>query len=276
MAAKRAILILILTLLVKSYDCQSFLDTLTYSLDTNLLDLKVDKLNNKWFIYETRIIRVSAEKAYNDTLDNLNLNQVSLDLSTPLKNLFYFKNKNLVEIKNTRWGTISSFKLDPIQIYQPSFVKFTADRMIWILDISENKFHKLNENGVRISQKNNPFKVNEEFYFPTEVVILKNNSIALDPSYGIFVLDDYGNLIQAKQFDSCRRLYEYKGQIYIANGNSLIQFQNKFNGDIDFSKFKKIEFDFRVQSLQTFNENALIFLGNKRIYELKNFEKLFE
>ena len=276
MVARRVILILTLTLLAKLNYCQSFLDTLPFQLDTTLLDLKVDKLNNKWLIYQNKIIRVSSEKAYNDTLDNLDVQQLNLDLNIPLKNLFYFKNKNLVEIKNSRWGVISRFKLDALLIHQPSFVKFTADRMIWVLDISENQLYKLNENGVIVSQKRNPFKVNQQFYFPAEVVLLKNNNIALDSNFGVFVMDDYGNLIQAKKIDSCRRLYEYKGQIYIARGNSLIQFQNKFNGDIDFSKFKKIEFNSIVQSLQTYNENALIFFENKRIYELKNLDNLFE
>ncbi len=276
MAATRAILILILTLLVKSYYCQTFLDTLTYTLDTTLLDLKVDKLNNKWLIYENRIIRISPEKSYNDTLDNLNLRQLSLDLNTPLKNLFYLRNKNTIEIKNSRWGVVSNIKLDPLHIFEPAFVKFTADKMIWILDVSENMLHKLNENGVKISQKRNPFKVNGQFYFPTEVIQIKNFTLALDTSYGIFILDDYGNLVQYKKMGSCQGIFEFKGNAYLSKQNYLIQFQTRPSGEIDLTKTKRIEFSSPVISLQFFNENALILLKNKRIYELKNFENLFE
>jgi hypothetical protein len=276
MAARRAILILILTLLVKSYYCQTFLDTLIYSRDTTLLDLKVDKLNNKWLFFENRIIRVSPEKSYNDTLDNLNLRQLSLDLNTPLKNLFYFRHKNTIEIKNSRWGVISNIKLDPLHIFEPAFVKFTVDKMIWVLDVSENILYKLNENGVKISQKRNPFKVNGQFYFPTEVVQIKNYTLAIDTSYGIFILDDYGNLVQSKKMGSCQGIFEYKGNAYLNKQNYLFQFQTKHTGEIDMTNPKRIEFSSPVISLQVFNENALILFRNKRIYELKNFENLFE
>jgi hypothetical protein len=199
-----------------------------------------------------------------------------MDLNTPLKNLFYFRNKNTIEIKNSRWGVISNIKLDPLHIFEPSFVKFTADKMIWILDVSENILYKLNENGVKISQKRNPFKVNGQFYFPTEVVQIKNYTLALDTSYGIFILDDYGNLVQYKKMGSCQGIFEYKGNAYLSKQNYLIQFQTRHSGEIDMVKTKKIEFSSPVNSLQFFNENALILFKNKRIYELKNFENLFE
>jgi hypothetical protein len=114
MAAKKLILILTLTSFVRVFQAQSFLDSFTLKFDSALVDLKVDKLNNQWFIYNNKIIRSSNEKAYNDTLLNQNNAQLHLDLNTPLKNLFYYRNKNSVEVKNSRWGTISSFRLDAL------------------------------------------------------------------------------------------------------------------------------------------------------------------
>jgi hypothetical protein len=276
MAVRKAILILTLTLVVSQFQAQSFLDSINFVIDTNLINIKVDKLNNKWLIYENKIIRTSNEKAYNDTFENLNLHQLSLDLNVPLKNLFYSSKKNSVEIKNSRLGVISSFKLDALQIFQPSFVNFTADKMIWVLDISANLLHKLNENGVKISQKSNPFRINGRSFFPTELVQLKNSSILLDKKYGVFILDDYGNLSQSKKIDSTKHLFEFNGKVYLSKGKSLIQFQSNSLGEIDLTKEKHLNFDVPILSLQSFNENALILFEDKRIYELKNFESLFE
>ena len=276
MIARKTILILTLTLFVRGTSAQSFLDTLIYQVDSSLVDLKVDKLNNQWFIYDNKIIRKSAEKAYNDTLENLHIAQLSLDLNNPLKNLFYYRNNNAVEVKNSRWGTISNFKLDALQIFQPSFVNFSADKMIWILDISSNTLYKLNENGVQISHKSNPFKVKNSFYFPTKLIQLKNYSIALDSSYGIFILDDYGSLVQHLELKSVQKIYEFKGKVYFTQGDTVIQLQTTTKDEINLSKTKKIVFPCSILSLQTYNENALILFENKRIYEMKNFESLFE
>lgn len=276
MAVKKAILILTLTSFVRVVQAQSVLDSLKFYSDSTLVDLKVDKLNNQWFIYDYKIIRKSNEKAYNDTLENLHFAHLSLDLNIPLKNLFHYKNTNSVEIKNSRWGVISNFKLDALQIYQPSFVNFSADKMIWILDISGNTLFKLNENGVKISQKPNPFKIENKFFYPTELIQIKNECIALDKTYGIFILDDYGNLIQHLKMDSTKKIYECKGKVYASQGKTLIQFQATSKMSIDLTLTKKLNFPNTILSLQTYNENALILFENKRIYELKNFESLFE
>jgi hypothetical protein len=276
MAVRKAILILTLTLFVSAVQAQSALDSFKYYSDSTLVDLKVDKLNNQWFIYDNKIIRKSIEKAYNDTIENIHIPQLSLDLTIPLKNLFYYRDKNRVEIKNSRWGTISSFKLDALQIFQPCFVNFSTDKMIWILDVSSNTLYKLNENGVKISQKPNPFKVENKFFYPTELIQLKNECIALDKTYGIFILDDYGNLVQHLKTDSTQKIFEYKGKVYLSHGKTLIQFQATSKMAIDLTQTKKLHFPNTILSLQTYNENALILFENKRIYELKNFESLFE
>lgn len=276
MKVAKTTLILTLILLSKENSAQSFLDTLNYSIDSNLKYIKVDKLNNIWYIYENKIIRTSSEQAYNDTLDNLNIQQLSLDLSTPLKNLFYFRNKNSVEIKNSRWGLISSFKLDALQIFEPSLVNFTSDKMVLILDVRENMLYKLNENGVKVNQKTNPFRIYNKYYFPKEMIPYKNYCIALDTTYGIFLIDDYGNLSQTKKIEYCQNLFEHKGKIYLSQGNILLQIQTTAKGILDFSIVKKAIFPSAIRSLQTLNENALILFENKRIYELKNFESLFK
>ena len=189
MVAKRIISILILTQVSFSFFSQSILDSLTYSVDSALIDLKVDKLNNKWYIYDHKIVRSSAEIAYNDTLNFQNIGNVQLDLQIPLKNLFFHRSSNTIEINNSRWGVLSKFRLDQLQIYQPTFVKFTLDKMILVLDVNNNSLYKINENGVKISQNLNPFRIGNQSYFPTQIIQLRNQSLALDTNYGLFIIN---------------------------------------------------------------------------------------
>ena len=276
MVPKRLISIFILTLVSLSFYSQSLLDSLSYLTDTALLDIKVDKLNNKWYIYDHKIIRISAEKAYNDTLNFQNISDVYLDIQNPLKNLFYHRSTNTIEINNSRWGVISKFRLDQIQIYQPAFVKFTLDKMILVLDISNNALFRINENGVKISQNANPFTIGNQSYFPTQIIQLKNHSLALDSHYGLFVINEYGSLIQQIKINSYQKIYEFKGKIYVTKGREILRYDINSKEEIDTSSIKKALLPYALLSFQNYKENALILFENKHIYELKNLDNLFK
>ena len=276
MVPKRIISILILTLVSFSFYSQSILDSIPYFEDSALIDLKVDKLNNKWYIYDHKIIRSSAEIAYNDTFYFQNIGDVQLDLQIPLKNLFYHRSANTIEINNSRWGVISKFRLDQLQIYQPAFVKFTLDKMIWVLDISNNSLYKINENGVKISQNPNPFRVKNQSYFPTQIIQLRNQSLALDTNYGLFVINEYGSLIQHIQLNSSKNIFEFKGHIYLTQDRGITRYEINKLEEVDNTSAKKAILPYPIKSIQTFNENALILFENKRIYELKTLDNLFK
>lgn len=276
MVPKRIISILILTLVSFSFYSQSILDSIPYFEDSALIDLKVDKLNNKWYIYDHKIIRSSAEIAYNDTFYFQNIGDVQLDLQIPLKNLFYHRSANTIEINNSRWGVISKFRLDQLQIYQPAFVKFTLDKMIWVLDISNNSLYKINENGVKISQNPNPFRVKNQSYFPTQIIQLRNQSLALDTNYGLFVINEYGSLIQHIQLNSSKNIFEFKGKIYLTHGREIKRYEMNTMEELDNISVKKAILPYPIKSIQTYNENALILFENKRIYELKTLDNLFK
>jgi hypothetical protein len=276
MVPKRIISILILTLVSFSFYSQSILDSIPYFEDSALIDLKVDKLNNKWYIYDHKIIRSSAEIAYNDTFYFQNIGDVQLDLQIPLKNLFYHRSANTLEINNSRWGVISKFRLDQLQIFQPAFVKFTLDKMIWVLDISNNSLYKINENGVKISQNPNPFRVKNQSYFPTQIIQLRNQSLALDTNYGLFVINEYGSLIQHIQLNSSKNIFEFKGHIYLTQDRGITRYEINKLEEVDNTSAKKAILPYPIKSIQTYNENALILFENKRIYELKTLDNLFK
>ena len=273
---KRIISILILTHVSFSFFSQSIFDSLTYSVDSALLDLKVDKLNNKWYIYDHKIVRSSAEAAYNDTLYFQNIGDVQLDLQIPLKNLFFHRSSNTIEINNSRWGVLSKFRLDQLQIYQPTFVKFTLDKMILVLDVSNNSLYKINENGVKISQNPNPFRIGNQSYFPTQIIQLRNQSLALDTNYGLFIINEYGNLIQHLPLKSYKYLFEHKGKIYLTQGRGITRYEMSALELVDNTSAKKAFLPYPIKSIQTYYENALILFENERIYEVKILDSLFK
>ena len=145
-----------------------------------------------------------------------------------------------------------------------------------MLDISNNSLYKINENGVKISQNPNPFRVKNQSYFPTQIIQLRNQSLALDTNYGLFVINEYGSLIQHIQLNSSKNIFEFKGKIYLTHGREIKRYEMNTMEELDNISVKKAILPYPIKSIQTYNENALILFENKRIYELKTLDNLFK
>lgn len=272
----RKILILLLLLSSEAADSQSAFDTLPYSIDSVLLDIKVDLLSNIWYIYDNKIVRKSMELSYIDTLSLPQNTIPTIDVSNPLKNLFFYKNQNQVEIKNSRWAAVSKFRLDQLQIYQPSFVHYSLDKRIWTLDMNTNQLYQLNENGVKMTEKPNPFIDKNQTFYPTKGVFSDHYGYFLDTSSGIFVLDDYANLVQFVTMKTVHAIFVYRDHIYLCQKNTMYRVNKKRDGELDLNYSKVLTLPSQVISLQTLNDKALLFLRDKRVFQIKNLEKLFE
>lgn len=270
--------ILILTLWLTSHNVysQNFLDSSTYIIDTNLVDIKVDKLNNIWLFYPNIIIRSSQDKAYNDTLNlDYSYDKYAVDLAFPLKNLIYNKPKNILEVYNSRWGKLSTLSLDKIDLFQPSFVQFSADENYWILDQSSNNFQKINETGVIKMVKKNPFVYNYKFYFPTILIDFKHYLVAFDKDFGLFVTDNFGSLTQALMLDSISSIHRFQDKLLIEKSYKLEEMvYNEIERNLKFTG-RFIVLNSKLISIQIINKKALILLENKRLYTIDNYEKLF-
>lgn len=277
MVRKIKTIILILILGQTSLVAQSLLDSFPYTfVDTQLIDLQVDKLNNTWYFYSNRIVRHSQDKAYIDTMNISNYeNGWSIDIKFPLKVLLYNQNTNTIEIFNSRWGSMTKFKLDRVHIYQPSVVSFALDKTIWALDINDNKLYKVNETGVKVYERKNPFAIGNQFYFPTQIFEFENYTVGFDTSFGLIVLDLYGNLVQTIALDKVQKIFLLNNSLYILKENDLSCI--RLNPEINkFQVLSKIISLPPIISLSQSNENTLILAKDKKLYSVKNLDLLFK
>jgi hypothetical protein len=148
--------------------------------------------------------------------------------------------------------------------------------MILVLDVSNNSLYKINENGVKISQNPNPFRIGNQSYFPTQIIQLRNQSLALDTNYGLFIINEYGNLIQHLPLKSYKYLFEHKGKIYLTQGRGITRYEMSALELVDNTSAKKAFLPYPIKSIQTYYENALILFENERIYEVKTLDSLFK
>jgi hypothetical protein len=270
-------MILTLWLLNYSLAAQSYLDSIPYTTDSALIDFKVDKLSNSWYFYPDFIVRTSQDKAYNDTLFTPYLkDKIQIDLAFSFKNLVYNRQRNFIELLNSRWGILSKIYLDKINIYQPSLVNFSADENYWILDKESNLLLKINESGVVKSQVKNPFILNRKYYFPTSLTEYGSFSIAVDTNFGVFALSNYGQLIHALPIDSFISIYTIQDKFYIQSLGILAEYNYDFTLNKLVSSGRKMKLKSRIKSIAIQNKNAFIFTENKRMYKLNNLNSLFQ
>lgn len=268
-----AILTLILPLI--SGRAQSIIDSLPYTLDTSLTAIEVDKLQNTWYFYPNYILRKSNDVAYNDTLFlPIQKEKIQFDLSFSFKNLVFNPSRNTIELLNSRWGSLSKIHLDKLNILQPSLANFSADENYWVLDRESNQLFKINESGIIKSQIQNPF-ISKKNYFPTYLTDNGSEIIALDTSFGLFILTSYGQLKQAIPIESIYSFYKIENKIYIQTPQKLSEYSLESPESMLKKTGMSLDLGFKLKSIAIQKKNAIIFFENNRIYKIDKFQSLF-
>jgi hypothetical protein len=152
-----------------------------------------------------------------------------LDTRFPLKKLAFFKESNSFLVLNNRFGIITYTQLDKIGLFESIFVTYSSDGLIWIFDRASNRLLKINENNDIKFQTENPFFYNNKSYFPSQYFDMKTKMIALDSSFGLFVLDSYGNLLEAIPYASISKFFVVQSYVFLIKEEKIILFDYENN-----------------------------------------------
>jgi hypothetical protein len=270
-----AILILIGSLHLNS---QIQIDSLLISSerDTTLIQMVMDGMGDIRKTYPKKIVRISDNKAYSDTFSNdLISSTTSIDAKFPLKTLVYFPSRNQINIYNSRWGVLSELKLDQYEFYQPSMVCYSFDETIWILDANSNVLAKISETATKKLVVNNPFLNQGIRYYPKKMFDFKYYSVAYDPKFGLFVIDNYGTLVS-------KVALEKNAQVFLCSGD-LLQIENNnvyklsITQDLQIHRSKKcIQFVDNIKSVVGLKSQIAVITKNGSVLIYRDFTKLLD
>jgi hypothetical protein len=194
--------------------------------------------------YSEHII-VKTENKVSDTFYTSKYGHLtSLDTRFPLKKLAYFKESNSFLVLNNRFGIITFTQLDKIGLFESVFVTYSSDGLIWIFDRASNRLLKINENNDTKFQTDNPFFYKNKAYFPTHFFDLKSKMIALDTTFGLFVLDSYGNLLESIPSATISKVFVIQSIVFIIKEGQLFQF------DYETYQFKTIKTDVNISGVK--------------------------
>lgn len=158
----------------------------------------VDNLNNIYTLNQKNIISkydvngkllFSANfKIYGDI--------TSIDASNPLKILIFYKDQNMVIITDNTLSKIGNINLSDLGFYEVLVCCRSADNGIWILDGTDFKLKKINDEYSTVLESEN---IN--FYLKGDIrpsfLIEQNKFLYLNiPSASIYIFDIYGSFFK--------------------------------------------------------------------------------
>lgn len=192
-------------------------------------DFSVDPMERLVLLYDDSIVKVSIDFIKREPLTSLDLGKYTIDCKFPLKTLVFNRDKNYLQIINSRAGILSEINFDMLKIYQPTFVQFSSDGMIWAYDNFNNILYKLNENNqIKFFQKD-PFQYNGILYKPVQFLDFKNQVFVLDSNHGVLQLNNYGEIDKSYELKGVRYAFSLKNNIILVTDSSMY----KMNLDIN-------------------------------------------
>jgi hypothetical protein len=189
---------------------------------------------------------IKSENKQSDTFYTAKFGSLSfLDTRFPLKKLAYFKESNSFLVLNNRFGIVTHTQLDKIGLFESLFVTYSSDGLIWVFDRVSNRLLKINENNDVKFQTDNPFFYKNKAYFPTHFFDLKSKMIVLDTTFGLFVLDSYGNLLESIPAASISKVFVIQSFVFLIKDKQLFQL------DYENYKIKSVKTTAPVDSIKS-------------------------
>jgi hypothetical protein len=189
---------------------------------------------------------IKSENKQSDTFYTAKFGSLSfLDTRFPLKKLAYFKESNSFLVLNNRFGIVTHTQLDKIGLFESLFVTYSSDGLIWVFDRVSNRLLKINENNDVKFQTDNPFFYKNKAYFPTQFFDLKSKMIVLDTTFGLFVLDSYGNLLESIPAASISKVFVVQSFVFLIKDKQLFQL------DYENYKIKSVKTTAPVDSIKS-------------------------
>ena len=221
-----------------------FLNFELYSQNHTYNDFKICPLGIE-YKYDNQMI-IKSENKQSDTFYTAKFGSLSfLDTRFPLKKLAYFKESNSFLVLNNRFGIVTHTQLDKIGLFESLFVTYSSDGLIWVFDRVSNRLLKINENNDVKFQTDNPFFYKNKAYFPTHFFDLKSKMIVLDTTFGLFVLDSYGNLLESIPAASISKVFVIQSFVFLIKDKQLFQL------DYENYKIKSVKTTAPVDSIKS-------------------------
>ena len=183
-----------------------------------------------------KLIKLSKDGKKLFEYNNLRLGQVhSIDATHPFNVLVYYGDLATIVLLDRTLSAIKEINLFDLNIFEVQAIGLSNDNLIWIYDPIESQLKKINNEGDILFQSrhlNQAVKSTLNINF----LIERNNRLYLnDPSKGIFVFDNFGQLQEQLPITGLHQFQLLQEQlIYLKDG--LIHYYNLETGETQISE----------------------------------------
>lgn len=189
----------------------------------------IDNLNNIYTINQENIISKYNENGQLFYSVNFKIygNIFSLDASNPMELLLFYKEQNIALITDNTLSEIAKINLSELGFYEVLICCRSSDNGIWILDGSDFKLKKINNeyNAVIESESINFFTTQDVI---PNFLIEHDNYLFLNlPSTSIFIFDLYGNFYKKIAISNLNSFTVIKDKLYYFKDNIFYSYSLK-------------------------------------------------
>ena len=185
---------------------------------------------------EGKIIKLSKDGKKLFEYNNLRLGQVhSIDATNPFNILVYYGDLATIVLLDRTLSAIKEIYLFDLNIFEVQAIGLSNDNQIWIYDPIEAQLKKINSEGDILFQSRH-LKQATKNSLNINFLLERNNQLYLnDPSKGVFVFDNFGQLQQQLSIIGIHHFQLLQEQlIYLKDG--LIHYYNLETGETKTTK----------------------------------------
>ncbi|MFY7861248.1 MAG: hypothetical protein ACOVP5_03400, partial [Chitinophagales bacterium] len=146
---------------------------------------------------------------------------------------------------------------------------------IWILDANTNVLAKISETAIKKLVVNNPFLNQGIRYYPKKMFDFKYYSVAFDPKFGLFVIDNYGTLISKLPVNKNAHVFLCSGDLLQIEDNRV--YKLSITQDLHIERSNTfVQVSDPIKSLVGLKSQIAVITKKGSVLIYKDFKKLFD
>ena len=180
---------------------------------------------------EGKIVKLSSDGKKLFEYNNRRLGQVaSIDATNPFNILVYYNDLATIVLLDRTLSPLKEINLFDLNIFEAQAVGLSNDNHIWIYDPIEAQLKKINKEGKILFQSRDLKQVIKSTLNVNSLLEQNNRLYLNDPSKGIFIFDNFGQLQQQIPILGIHHFQLLEEQlVYLKEGS--IQYYNLKTGE---------------------------------------------
>jgi hypothetical protein len=190
-----------------------------------------------------------------------------LDATNPLEVVAYYKDIPQITLLNNMMNLRGNIDLRPLNLFNTSAVSYSADGDIWVYDVLQAEFIKINDQQKKRVMSFNLLQQFADNIYPIYLCEQERNLFVVDSVQGILRFDQFGTYITTYHFNT-KEVQYINNQLVFKQGDSLVVYNTNT------LKEQSISLPIASDVLQVRTEQNRLYIRRKQGIDIYKFNLL--